>query len=78
MDYGLWYPKCKNSTLIVYSDVDWEGYVDDRKIISGGAFFLGDNLISWHSEKKDSVSLSIVEVKYIALVSYCRQVIWMK
>lgn len=46
MDYGLWYPKGKDCTLIVYSDVDWVGCVDDRKNTSGGALFLGDNHVS--------------------------------
>lgn len=46
MDYGLWYPKGKNFTLIIYLDADWVGCVDDKKSTSGGALFLGDNLIS--------------------------------
>ena len=35
--------------LKAYSDVDWEGCVDDRKSTSGGAFFLGDSLVAWTS-----------------------------
>ena len=51
IDYGLWYPKGKNFTLIAYSNVDWVGFLDDRKSTNGGAFYLGDNLIAWHSKK---------------------------
>jgi len=51
MEYGLWYPKGKDFTLIAFSDVDWVGCVDDRKSTSGGAFYLGDNLVSWHNKK---------------------------
>eukprot|EP00249_Psilotum_nudum_P000684 c12775_g1_i1 orf=90-335(+) len=54
LDYGLWYPKGKDFTLIAYSDADWAGCVDDRKSTSGGAFFLRDNLVAWHSKKQDS------------------------
>ena len=39
--YGLWYPKGKSFTLIAYTDADWASCVDDRKITSGGAFYLG-------------------------------------
>ena len=38
MDYGLWYPKGKELTLITYIDADWAGSVDDRKITSGAEF----------------------------------------
>ena len=78
MEYGIWYPKGQDFTLVAYSNVDWVGCVDDRKSTSGGAFFLGDNLVSWHSKKQDSVSLSTTEVEYIAATSCCTQVMWMK
>jgi hypothetical protein len=45
MNYGLWYPRNQNFQLSIYSDVDWDNYVDERKITSGGAFFLGDSLV---------------------------------
>jgi len=51
MDYGLWYPKGKDFTLIDFSYVVWIGCVDDRKSINGDAFYLGNNLVSWHSKK---------------------------
>ena len=44
MNYGLWYPRNQNFQLSIYSDVDWDNYVDERKSTSGGAFFLGDLL----------------------------------
>jgi hypothetical protein len=56
--YGLWYPKNHNFQLTAYSDVDWENFVDERKSTSGGAFFLGDLLVSWLSKKHGSISLS--------------------
>jgi hypothetical protein len=46
VDYGLWYPKDTNLILRAYTDVDWEGSIDDRKITSGGTFFLGNCLVS--------------------------------
>jgi hypothetical protein len=52
MNYGLWYPKNQNFQLLVYSDVDWANCMDERKSISGGAFFLGDSLVAWLSKSK--------------------------
>ncbi|MDL1135888.1 reverse transcriptase domain-containing protein, partial [Yersinia pestis] len=61
MELGIWYPKGKSFTLVAYSDADWAGCIDDRKSTSGGAFYLGDRLVAWHSKKQDSVSLSTAE-----------------
>jgi hypothetical protein len=77
MDYGLWYPRNKKFQLSVYSDDDWANCVDERKITSGGAFFLGDSLVSWLSKKKGFISLSTTEFEYIAAATCCTQVLWM-
>jgi len=47
--------------LTTYTDADWEGSVDDRKITSGGAFFLGSSPVSWFNKKQSSISLSTTE-----------------
>jgi hypothetical protein len=78
LDFGLWYSRGEYFTLTTYTDVDWAGSVDDRKSTSGGAFFLGNNLVSWLSKKQSSVSLSTTEAEYIATTSCCTQVLWMK
>ena len=49
-----------------------------EKTTSGGAFFLGDFLVSWLSKNKSSISLSIADAEYIVSTSCCTQVIWMK
>ena len=51
VDYGIWFSKDTNSSLVGYSDVDWAGNADDRKSTSGGCFYLGNNLVSWFSKK---------------------------
>lgn len=78
IDYGLWYPKDNNFTLHAYTDVDWVGDMDERKSTSGGAFFLGRRLVSWMSKKQEAISLSTIEVEYIAAANNCTQVLWMK
>jgi hypothetical protein len=58
LDFGLWYSRGEYFTLTTYTDADWEDNVDDKKSTSGGAFFLGNNLVSWLRKKQSSVSLS--------------------
>jgi hypothetical protein len=77
-EFGLWYPKGKDISLIAYTDVDWAGCIDDRRSTSGAVFYLGECLVSWLSKKQSSVSLSTAEAEYIAAASCCTQVLWMK
>ena len=77
MNYGLRYPRNQNFQLSVYSDVDWANSVDERKSMSGGAFFLGESLLAWLSKKQGSISLSTTEAEYIATTTCYTQVLWM-
>ena len=45
-DFSVWYNKDTNDVLAGYSDANWAGNADDRKSISGGCFYVGNNLIS--------------------------------
>jgi hypothetical protein len=63
--------------LTAYSDADWANCVDERKNTSGGTFFLGDSLVAWLSKKQGSISLSTIEGEYIAVATFCTQVLWM-
>jgi hypothetical protein len=77
-EFGLWYPKGKDISLVPYTDANWAGCIDDRRSTSGATFYLGEFLVSWLSKKQSSISLSTTEVEYIAATSCCTQVIWMK
>lgn len=50
-EYGLWYPHKGTFNLSVFTDAYWAGNIDDRNNTSGGAFFLGDRIVSWTSKK---------------------------
>ncbi|KAB2612682.1 hypothetical protein D8674_034998 [Pyrus ussuriensis x Pyrus communis] len=66
IDYGLHYSFETNSEIAGFSDADWAGNADDRKSTSGGCFYVGNNLVAWHSKKQNCVSLSTAEAEYIA------------
>ena len=76
-DYGFWYDRSSDLTLITYTIVDWVGKMDDRKSTSGGAFFHGGILVSWLRKKKDCISQSIVEAEYVVEANNYNQVMWM-
>jgi hypothetical protein len=45
-EFGLWYPKGKDLSLISYTDANWVGCIDDRTSTSGAMFYLGEYLVS--------------------------------
>jgi hypothetical protein len=68
-EFGLWYPKGNDLSLIAYTDADWAGCIDDRQSTNGAAFYLDECLVSCLSKTKSSISLYTVEVEYIAATS---------
>ncbi|CAL8083511.1 unnamed protein product [Prunus armeniaca] len=78
VEFGLWYTYDTCVNLVGYSDADWAGCSDDRKSTSGGVFYIGNNLVAWHSKKQNSVSLSTTEAEYVAVGSCCTQLLWMR
>lgn len=49
---GIMYARTKNKYLIVYTDSDFIGILDDGKSTSGYVFHLGSSFISWASKKQ--------------------------
>jgi hypothetical protein len=46
IEFGMWYPKGNEMTMVIYIDVDWVGSIDDRRSANGETFYLGDFLVS--------------------------------
>ena len=78
LDYGLWYPYDSFLVIVGYSNADRVGNVEDRKNTFGVCFLVGDCLMAWLSKKKNFVSLSTTENKYIVVGSCSTQLLWMK
>lgn len=75
--FCLCYSNDENLTLHAYTDVDWARNIDDPKSTSGGAFYMGPQLVSWFSKKQSSISLSTEEAKYVIFAYCCTQLLWM-
>ncbi|XP_075097953.1 secreted RxLR effector protein 161-like [Nicotiana tabacum] len=70
-DLCLWYRRGYNFDLVGYADADDAGFHVDRKNTSGTIHFLGYCMVSWGTNKKNSVALSTTETKYMAAASCC-------
>ena len=77
-DFGLFYSKESNVSLIGQFDADWARNADDRKSTTGWCFYVRTNLVAWMSKKQNFVSLSIGEADYIVAGSCWSQLLWMK
>ena len=72
-DLALRYPRGCNFDLIGYANVDYAGFLVDRKSTLGMAHFLGPCLVSWATKKQHSIAMSIVEAEYVTATSCCAQ-----
>lgn len=64
--------------LIAYSDADYVGDPDDRRITGGYYLYLGSNLISWSSKKQPPVFRSSTEAKYRQLATTTAAISWFR
>jgi hypothetical protein len=76
LDYGPSYDGDHDFTLSGYTDSDWARSVFDKKNNLGCYFSLGSAMISWKSRKQYRISLSTMEVEYIAGCSASCEAIW--
>ena len=77
LHFGCHYKRKKDPQLVGYSDSDMAGDIDTRKSTSGILFFLGDNTITWQSQKQKIVALSSCEAEYIAASTGACQGVWL-
>ncbi|GAU23520.1 hypothetical protein TSUD_39990 [Trifolium subterraneum] len=74
---GVLYKRGMNQELVGWTDSDYAGDSDDRKITSCYVFKFGSSVISWSSKKQPIVALSTTEVEFVAAVSCACQAIWL-
>jgi hypothetical protein len=77
LDYSLCF-NGHNLQLQGYTDVDWEGDLDERRSTSGYIFTLAGGAISWCSKLQQSVALSSMEAEYIAASEAAKEGVWLR
>ena len=65
MEYGLVYERRGSVQLAGFTDVDWEGCVEDRRSSSGYCFIIGLGVVSWFNRKQKSVALTLAKAEYM-------------
>nr|XP_043633140.1 secreted RxLR effector protein 161-like [Erigeron canadensis] len=75
---GLWYPMGGTFDFVAYVDSDFGCCNNDRKSATRGCQFLGGRLVSWRCKKQTFVAQSSCEAEYMAVGSYCCQVLWIQ
>jgi hypothetical protein len=78
LDFGLQFYKHSPLRIQAFSDSDWAGNLDDRRLTSGYCIYLGMNLVSWSSKKQPIVSKSSTEAEYRSLALCCQEIMWLK
>lgn len=78
IDLGLWYAKNIIFELLGYPVADFAGCLIERKGTNGTCYFLGNCLVTWSKTKQNSIILATSKVEYVAVGSYCAELLGMK
>ncbi|GJW58443.1 ribonuclease H-like domain-containing protein [Tanacetum coccineum] len=77
-DLGLQLFRSTTSQPIAYSDADWAGCPATRRSTSGYCVFLGDNLLTWSSKRRDTLSRSSGEAEYRGVANAVAETSWIR
>lgn len=78
LNFGLFYYSNTTFDVRCYSDADYAGCVETRRSTTGYCITMGGSILSWCSERQDSVSRSTTESEYIASSEAVRELVWLK
>ncbi|XP_019252796.1 PREDICTED: uncharacterized protein LOC109231600 [Nicotiana attenuata] len=74
---GLFMSHDPTYNVRAYCDSDWAACPYSRKSVSGYLVLLGNSPICWKSNKQETISLSSVEVEYMALRKVVGELVWL-
>ncbi|GJW72005.1 ribonuclease H-like domain-containing protein [Tanacetum coccineum] len=66
------------ASLVAYSGADWASCPATRRPTSGYCIFLGNNLLSWSSKRKHTLSRSSAEAKYRGVANVVAETAWLR
>lgn len=77
-NYKLTFKKSDKFEVKGYCDSDYAADLDRRRSITGYAFQVGGNTVSWRSGLQHIVALSTTEAEYMALAEATKEALWLK
>ena len=77
---GLVYDKSSDifEAIVGYVDLDYVGYLDRKRSLTGHAFTLCGSVINWKATLKSIIALSTIVVEYIVAIEVVKETIWLK
>ena len=74
----MWYLYSNNghNRIECFMDADWVGSKEDRRSTTSYCVFVGGNLVSWKSKKRNVVSRSSAESEYRAMTQSVCEIMW--
>ena len=78
LNMGILYNALFNKGLIRYSDTNYRGDLQDRKLISSMVFTLFSSSISQASIKQKTVTIATIIAKYITLIPVIKEALQLK
>ncbi|KAI9162582.1 hypothetical protein LWI28_028704 [Acer negundo] len=75
---GLYFKRCTNRDVEIFSDADWAGSATDRRSTSGYCTYVRGNLVTWRSKKQSVVSRSSAEAEFRAMAHGICEGIWLR
>ncbi|KAE8228096.1 hypothetical protein CF326_g6985 [Tilletia indica] len=75
---GLVYTSRHNAEIEGFCDADHSKDLSTRRSVSGYAFFVHGNLVSWRSRLQATVAISSTESEYMAMSEAAREAKWLR
>ena len=74
---GILYSNHRHNKIECFSDTNWAGSKEEERSTSGYRVFVGRNLISWKSKKRNVVSRSNAMSEYRAMPQAVSNIMWL-
>ncbi|GKB26617.1 ribonuclease H-like domain-containing protein [Tanacetum coccineum] len=78
LDHGLELFSSSTTSLVAYTDTDWDGCPATRRSTLGYCVFLCNNLLSWSSKRQPTLSHSSVEAEYRGVANVVAETCWLR
>ncbi|GJT03413.1 ribonuclease H-like domain-containing protein [Tanacetum coccineum] len=66
------------TSLVAYSDADWAGFPNTRRLTLGYYVFIGNNLLFWSSKRQQTLYWSSADAKYRGVVNAVVESCWLR